>query len=369
MSQVVVNYAVRYLSQRGLLQDEFDRFISLDLARGVNKPGWLVLDLPVAALDFRRIRPDERIEIRRQVDDKAFYTEMQTQWLIRKWRQTQSEDGEEILRLAGPAALHLIGRRIAAYDAGTTYTNKSGAAETIMKAIVDENFVSATDADRNIAAWLAVQANGGAGPTVSKGFSRRNILEVLQEISDLSLALGSPIFFDVTPTGTTFQFRTYAGQRGTDRGRSSSRKAVISPNFGNLVDTYVEMDHSEEITHAYAAGTGLEDERAVQPYGDDTRIAVSPFNRIEALVESFVAGTDTTRLLNEAKTAVYEGRPRIITPGKIVQTDDFRYGVEFGFGDRLVRDLGGYASEVLVDNVRISVRGGEETINTEYREV
>lgn len=366
MAQVVTQYLIRYLDQTGVLIGEFDQFISLDMARGVNKTGWITVRIPASILDYASIKKDNRLEIRRKVDDRNYYTEGQTQWFIRKWRQDLSSDGKEIITLAGPSALAILDGYIVAYNAGTSYTAKTGKADDVMKEIVDENIVNPVDPQRTND-YLTVEADNGDGPTISKAFTRKNVLETLTEISDMSAELGTRIYFDVVSTGTTFQFRTYT-VRGVDRTTGVNR-VLVSPEMGNLSNAYIEIDRSEEDTVGYAGGEGTGAGRAVETYIEPSRSIETPFNWLEIFVNSTNSGSDTTRLQNEAKEKVYAARPKVTLGGEITQTADFRYGVEWGRGDFLPFHYAGLTKNVMVNNVRITVSDGRETITPEYLEV
>jgi len=371
MAQVVTNYEVRFLTQSGILLNVLDTFVKLDYTKTINQPGWLSITIPPEAILFSEIRPDTRIEVRRQVDGKPFYTDLETSWLIRRWSKSLSSSGEKLVTLGGPSALDILRRRIVAYASGSAEADKSGIeADDLMKEIVDENFLAgATDTARRITSYLSNQADATAGITISKAFSRRNVLTVLQEMSNTTveayiIGFGNPVYFDIVPSGTSaFEFRTYLNQRGTDRSSASGQPLVFSPDYSNLTDCKIEYDHSEEVTYSYAGGTGVGAARAVESYGNSTRISSSPLNFCEGWVDARNSEGDATQLLVEAIGDVYKNRPKTPLTGKIIQTPTSRYGVEWFWGDKVVQEFDGIIQDVMINQVRVSVQDGQETID------
>lgn len=366
MAQVISNYEVRFLSQSGYVQAVLDTFVKMEYTRTVNQPGWLSITIPPDIISFNLIRPDTRIEVRRQVDGKPFYTDMETQWLIRRWSKSLSSNGEKLVTLGGPSALDILRRRIVAYDSGSAQADKGATdADNLMKDIVDENFLaSATDTTRRITSYLSLQADASAGPHVTKAFSRRNVLTVLQEISDTTVDRGTPVYFDIVPSGTSaFEFRTYIGQRGTNRSSTGGRPFIFSPEYQNLTDCQIEYDHSEEITYAYAGGTGVGAARTIGVGSNVIRMTTSPLNRCEGWVDARNSEADAAQLADEAKASVYKNRPKTPFTGKIIQTPTSRYGVEWLWGDKVIQEFDGIIQDVMIYQVKVSVEGGQETID------
>lgn len=372
MSQVVTNYEIRFLTQSGILLNVLDTFVKLDYTKTINQPGWLSITVPPEAILFSEIRPDTRIEVRRQVDGKPFYTDLETSWLIRRWSKSLSSSGEKLVTLGGPSALDILQRRIVAYAAGSAQADKGAtAADNLMKDIVDENFLaSATDTARRITSYLSLQADAGVGPNITKAFARRNVLTVLQEISDSSVEAGTPIYFDLANSGTTgWEFRTYPNQRGTDRSSASGQPFVFSPDRLNLTDCQIEYDHSAEVTYAYAGGTGTEAARNIGTASNAIRISSSPLNRCEDFVDARNSGADAAQLADEADASVYKNRPRTPLTGKIIQTPTSRYGVEWFWGDKVIQEFDGIIQDVIINQIRVSVSGGQEDISASVQVV
>ena len=93
-----------------------------------------------------------------------------------------------------------------------------------MKTIIDANMGSgATDATRDLSSLLTIQKSFSLAPDIDISYSRRQLLDVLQDIAAYSWKNGTYLTFDIVYTGPgTLEFRTYVGQRGVDHGKDLS---------------------------------------------------------------------------------------------------------------------------------------------------
>lgn len=355
-----------------------DRWESLDYARRVGGKGNLTLTLPG---DFDRpelLRRDARVEVWRGVagGDLALDPGDCT-WFIRRVQRVTDDEGKKAIVVTGPSSTEILARRIVANAAGSSQASKTLGAAKMMREIVAEQLSSgASDADRQISLdALGVPEVDVNGPTVSKSFSRRNVLTVLQELAEASIQLGEPCFFDVIETfaraggGSQLQFRTYVGQRGSDRGRDSGDALVFSDVRGNFESPSLVDDYSEEITDVYAGGQGLEEDREVVHRGDDERGTIGPFARRERFLQATMADS-TSALTDEARSGLNAGRPRLDLEGRAIDTDAVRYGRDWGLGDKIVIAAYGVERDAWVDGVQVTVSGnGQETVKPMLRDV
>lgn len=352
-----------------------DRWGSLEYVRRVGGAGSLTLVLPG---DFDRpelLRRDARVEVWRGVvgGDLALDPGGCT-WFVRRAERVTNEEGQRAIVVSGPSTVEILARRIVANAAGSSQASKSLGAAKMMREIVAEQLsTGASDLDRRISTdALGVPDVDVVGPTVTKAFSRRNVLQVLAELSEASIQLGEPCFFDVIETfeGTSkLQFRTYVGQRGSDRGRDSGDALVFSDVRANFETPSLVDDWSEEITDVYAGGLGLEADREVVHVGDDERGTIGPFARREAWRDATMADS-TSALTDEARSRLNAGRPKLDLEGKAIDTEAVRYGRDWGLGDKVVIAAYGVERDVWVDGVRVSVSAnGQETVEPMLRDV
>lgn len=358
-----------------LLRDPFgnllaplDGFIDLDYARIVNGIGALTVNLPKQYDQYLfssgDVRVDNRIDVLRRVGSGAYYLDTDAQWLVRRGVKKLTGNGQRLTTIQAECANSLLKRRIVAYASGAAQADKTGFADDLMKAIIRENFGSlATDTARSIATYLTTQADLGVGGSVSKAFSRRKVLQVLQELALMSFQAGTYLAFDVISTSpSTFEFRTYINQRGIDhRWPGGSNPVILGAEFGNLTNIERGYDHIDEVTYAYAGGQGTGASRAIGTSTDATRVGSSPLNRCEYFTDAR-ASTTAAQLTDEADSALRNGNVRQVFSADFIDTPQVTYGLHVNFGDQVTAVFEGESIDCRVNKIRVSVRNGVERI-------
>jgi hypothetical protein len=146
--------------------------------------------------------------------------------------------GNDIIILAGPDGNDLLNRRIVAYAAGSSQSDKTNQADDMMKEIVTENLGSSATAPRDLTDLnFTVAGDVTAAPSITKAFSWRNVLDVLQDIVAISAENGTDLYFDVVPVVISsseigFEFRTYTDQPGQDRTFMTANRPSSSARNG-----------------------------------------------------------------------------------------------------------------------------------------
>lgn len=358
------SYEVRLMDSIGNTLDIIDDWLSLQYVRKINDVGSFTLVLD-GNYNASYLKLDGRIVVFRnnKIDGN-------TAWLIRRVTRELDSNGRRNFVINATAAIELLKRRIVAYDAGSAYTNKTAAADNMMKAIVRENLGSlATDTNRDLSTYLTVEGNTSLGPVVSKAFSRDNVFDVLQDISDATVVAGSAVYFDiVTPAYNSLEFRTYRGYRGLDNSFPGGLVPVIlSSHRGNLANVTRTYDWMDEITYVYAGGRGQEANRQIATASSQERIGQSPFNRREGFRNS--SNTDgATALQNEANAGLWEGRPKRTFLAELVNVPGAtEYAVHWNFGDKVTAEFEGESIDCIIEAVQVTVAGGKEDIKASLR--
>jgi hypothetical protein len=360
-------YFVEVSDPFGVKLAQVDSFLALDFVRPVNDVGVLTLDLDPNT-NTAPFRLDARLGVWRQGPAGGFLLQTETVWFVRQWRRVMYTSGERVLRITAYSASDLLARRIIAYAAGSAQASKTDNADDMMKAIVRENLgASATDTDRRWSSYLTVQSDSASASSMSKAFSRRNVLTTLQEIGETSAEAGEPLYFDImVPTPGGLEFRTYTGQRGTDRTLTGAAPLVISPELGTISGGELFEDYASEYTVVYAAGQGEKDYREVSEVEDTARSGASPFGRIEALRDARHGATGAS-LTAEGNAYLRASRPKRIFTAALVDTPQVRYGLEWHWGDKVTAQFEGKTFDCHIDTLRVSVAGGKETISAHLR--
>lgn len=366
----MAHYAAYICDPYGVRLSDALPFTHLSYTRVTNGVSSAVVELATPP-EFVRI-PDGRLEIWRRLPGGREYLDTDTTWIIKKRHRKRQQDGTIATALVASSALCLLrepGRFVDAY-ASAAQATKTGAADDVMKAIVREqagNLVS--DVARDLRPYLTVAPDLSMGPTVSRAFAWRSVLDVLQDLANDAAQQGAYVAFDiVSPSQTGYEFRTYLGQRGVDRRRGTAAPVIVSPEFGNLGESQLIEDWTDTVTYAKVGGAGQGDERVTGDYVDNGMVALSPFGRREAFFD-YTQTSDTAVLTGIARALVRAGRGRVLFTGKLIDTPDCQYGVHWNWGDYVTAQDFGASFDCRIDSVQVDVGTGNsyETITVGLR--
>lgn len=347
-------------------------FLELSYTLAVNTVGALSIVLS-QEIDPALFVRDAQIEVWRSVDGGTEYLDGGKVWLLRRVERPIGSNGQRTSTLNAVCCNDLLRRREIAYDAGTAYTTKTGAADNLIKALARENLGALVDSNRdtstyaNISALLAIDSNVSQGATISIAATRDNLLSACQKIAQASATAGTYLAFDISWTGAILNLSTYTQQRGADhRSPNGLNPVILSPDFGNLSDIVVTDDYTDEATITIAGGQGTGSSRTIATATDITRTTASPFGGVERFVQANTT-EDATTLADVADAALRNGRPRRNVAGRIQETTGTRYGRDWGWGDQVTVQVDTISANARIDAVTVSVKGGVETIDAAIR--
>lgn len=345
--------------------------LRLEYVRAVNQIGAMTLTLP-PSVPLSYLQRDGRILVYRSTPGATPRLDMDAVWLIVGVKRALSERGEQVTIVKAVDAVDLLRRRTVAYAAGSSQAAKTDEADDLIKAVVRENLSgSATDSLRRIDADLfVVSGNTSQGVSISKAFSRRNVLTVCQEVADASTQAGTYLAFDVVWNGAALEFRTYAQWRGVDhRFPGGVNPIILSADTGSLTAVEYAIDYSSEVTAAYAGGQGEGTSRAIWRTIDTARAALSPFAWCEVFVDARDTA-DSNDLESEADAAVRGGRPRVLFSGTVnADAPGAMYGRDYGFGDVVTAQAFGVNVDCRLDAVQVALSAERETVGITARSV
>lgn len=349
-------------TDRGVRLAPLDQAMELEYTRVVNDTGLLTGRWSQQAFDPSWLKLDHRIEVwrNRQLDFAGF---------LRYWNP-RTEEGISTVEVGFPDYNELLSRRIVAYYDGSAQADKSDHADDFMRAVVRENFgADCVDVARDLSAWglivPPVTADLHLGPTVEKKFSRRYVLDALQELAGAAATAGTRVYFALVPlTAQTCEFRTWVNQPGVDR----TGTVLVGLEYGNLADPSLEHDAMDEISYVYAGGQGEGSARNIQVAQDAARIGASAIGRREAWADATIADTDAG-VQAEADAALEAGRPRRSFAGTLVETPGCRYGRDWGLGDRITAVYLGQQYACLVKAVTVKSTAPDGEVITASLEV
>lgn len=294
------------------------------------------------------------------------YLEGDAVWLIRQRSFSATPDGLETTVFTAVHANSLVDRRVIAYGSGTTQARKSGPLDNIIKALVRENFISATDTARNVSG-LTVEIDTSLAPSGVVQVSYQMLGQTIRDICETSRNAGTYLGFDIRASGAELLFRTFTGQRGVDRSLSSGNALIFGRQFRNVSSIEIEEDWEDSATIVYAVGPGegaLRPAITAQIEADELG---SPFGRIEALASG--SGRTSVELAHDAASAIMQLGYTLSVDASAVDSDTCIYGRDYAWGDRVVVVEGDLSFEVMVDPVKISasVSGNDYDENIEAK--
>lgn len=324
---------------------------------------------------------DGRIHIMRSVNGGPTVREGGSCFLIRKW-----DFADDYTTITAVHANDIMRRRCSLWAAETANSEQDTLnTQQAMVNVWDANFAGAITTGRafdttaatgnstqaDISAFVTQQPipGIGLGSAVAIYYPWQNILDVLTNISNNSLQNGTFLVSEiVAPTESTLEWRMFAGQRGVDRRFSTGNGLLFTSVRGNLENAVLTVDAIEEVTFTEAGGaqrdvvesplSGLSNRTAI----DTTRMAESPFGRIEQFVDSGSA-TDLTMIKADADSALRAGRPIITAVADIVETDQCIRGVHFDYGDYLTVEIRGIQYDMRLNLMEVTVTAsGDRTV-------
>ncbi len=346
----------------GVRLADASNFLSLTYSRVVNSVSTLKLELPGDFNTDYIINPDGRIEVWRKLDSGREYLDTDTIWLIKKVTQSVDAQGLQKIIVEADTPLCILREpgRFVNYVAGSAQAQYAAApADDQIKEVARDNIGTDASGTRNISAYISIDPNLSLGASVAKSFAWRDCLKVMQEFANASTTSGTYIAFDiVADTPTTLVFRTFAQQRGVDhRFPGGLNPIIISPDMGNLGETVLTIDYRDEVTYALAGGQGEASDRITASSQDLTRQGVSPFGLREHFVNA-TQNTSSTGLSAEADAALRDGRVRTIFQGRLIDTPDTQYGVQWSWGDYVTAQAFGQLIDCRIDAVSVTVKPG-----------
>lgn len=340
-----------------------DSFSALRWQRTVNDVGFCTFSIAANLWDTNWFAKDNRVEIWRAADASSALT-LEMVGFMRRKRQTMN-GALETVEITALDQNYLLTSRVVnppTSQIGTRYAADN--LDDVMKAIVTAALGSGAGTRAITSYGFSVEADTSAGPSVAvKGSANLKVLlTALRDIHAKSRIAGTPTYFDVVPASpSTLEFRTFINQRGSDRTFGSTNNPnIVSVENETLRNPVLVQDYTDELTYVYARSsqTGQMAERS-----DSIRNAETGFSRRELFLWSREGGDALTTL---ADAEVQRGMPTVQFSGELVDGGDWKYGVDWGLGDRVTVNYGGKQMDVELMTVRAEVdSNGKEELSAE----
>lgn len=292
-------------------------------------------------------------------------------YFIRRWRMSEGADGNEYTTVWAYDGNYLLKSRVVAYASESAEALQTDYMDDMIKAVVTDNLGGDAAAGRDLSAvagGFTVAADLSAASSKTKAFAWDNVYDVARDISEASRADGTPLYFDVLPSFETssiaWQFRTYTTRLGADHSTTSDQPVFFGRQWGNLEGGYYEYDHTEELNYVYGRGQGTGEARigegvTTADASDTDRINASIWNRREGFCNASSGGGGLTieAVLSDAQARLEANPPKWRAGGKLLDTPQARYDIDWTFGDTVVLEVRGAQFDTDISAVSFSVDG------------
>lgn len=358
-------YEVWLCDQYGQRLQLLDDLLSFEIVRVTNDVGYGTFTLP-GDFDQLKLGLDHIVEVWR--NPVGGNLTIENAFFLRKFEFEESAQGNDLIIVGGPDGVDLLTRRIVAYAAGSSQSYKvTQDNENVLLDIIDENLGSAaTDSDRDITGiGFSIGSDPGGNITITKGFAWKPLIRPLQEIADWSAQQNYFVYFTIEPRITSggnigFEAIVRSGEIYSDHTYEENAPITFSKEWGNLSDPKLVYDYTKEVNYVYGGGAGEEDERTITETQEAGRVNASIWNRREAFVDS---RNDPDDAINRNRERLREGEPKVRFTATLLDTPQFRYGLDWHFGDRVIVSYQGRQIECIVKVVNIKVdKDGSEQI-------
>ena len=258
---------------------------------------------------------------------------------------------------------YLLSWRDIAWPASVTNRTvfSTAKAETILKLLVDYNIGANSLASNGrivdgALTGFTIEADGAHGNTLSLAVSNENLLDALKKI--VPKAGGD---FAVVRTGaTTFQFKWYTGQLGTDRSTGAAA-VVFSLDRGNMDNPTLSQIRSAERTKAIIGGTGEDSARVFTTKTGPNYNAST--NNIEMFVDGRNSGVNTTVLQGLGEVKLEELKFRNKLDYDVLQIDSCQIDKHYFLGDKITAVFGGVSVTQFVNEKLFEYKNANERVS------
>lgn len=364
-------YQLRIIDTAGATQAVITDFLALAFTRVLNEPGLIAFSLSDGHAALPYIVHNNQVEVWRKNADIGLDWGASPEFVGIIRSLVWSTDETTALSVQAPGVMSILSWRVIGYRAGILLRSDfvDDPPETIMKNIVAYNCTSSgTTTDGRIRAattsgkvsnlyTVTVETDLARGTAITKGCAWDNVLEAVQGVQ-----LTSAADFDLVKTAaTTFQFRYYPGQRGTDRTAS----LVFSLERGNMVAPSFIDSRIEERTSVIVGGKGEAQQRAVSVA---TGANYTTSRDIEVFADATQEDTDAGRQeFGRERLKTLQSKSHF-TFGAL-QAPNAYYGLHYTLGDKVTAVYRGVSSTQKVRAVSVQFDDTQgEVIAIEFEE-
>lgn len=303
---------------------------------------------------------------------------LDTVWFVRTVTRSMNENGVITITIVAQDTLYLLSSRVCLdlYSLHPGEQNQlvyTGTISEIMSQLVYENnALSYAAYNRTIPNFRTdlVSFNDLLDPAISPSgeisidVTKRNLLEALQQLSNMSISYRIPIYFDVVASAAdSFMFQLYPNQRGIDRRAidGDGSAAIIGSTTGVIREITTTVDWTDEVT-------------AIIPWGQNGSntfgFVTDPIFPVTAFATPYswreaVSDSSTNTSADAQQVAIGELNNRRGTwniSATLQETSDFLFGQNWSYGDRVYINAFGNIVDTRISAIEITVENKQEII-------
>lgn len=268
-------------------------------------------------------------------------------------------DGSIILNLYGVGLTELLSRRIVIPPSGYESSDKSGRAETVIRAYVNEQCITPTDSSR-IIPGLSLETDSLAGKTVTRSVRYTNLYTVVKGLAeDGRIDFGIVGGLDQPVGQFTLHIDWLWGQDKTAGNQVGNNPVIFDSRASHMTIPILSRNRSEEVNIAYIGGPGEGLNRVVLELsraGDQD----SPLNRREAFIDAR-REPSLSGLRALADLYLFEREAVDHLTFNIRQVEDVRWLEHWELGDVVTGRYFGEDFTVKISEVSVRLSGGTST--------
>lgn len=354
-----VTYALHIYNENGVYIRRLKTIVKVDLAMTVNRAYVLIVDYN----DNIKIANEYQIELWRDIGS-GFAPFTKTRYLVKNITKNISNKGKTTHTLTAMSALCVLDKRIVAAFAGNAGALKTANGDVLIQQYVTDAFINNIFNSKRIGLGLTVQASAGSiVPILTRSVDWQALPKVLVDIVDNIFAVsGIRVYYDIEYTGG-FIFRTYTGQRGSDRRYSvAARPMIFMAEKNTLANVSINDNYQNQRTIAYVGGKGTTDTRMVIAVDD---VALQDRGGF-ASSEIFIAATKLnklTEMIDVGKQTLANNVEEHLFSADIIQNTGAIFGIDWDFGDYVSAYHNGIYYDARIESIKISWANGRETID------
>lgn len=275
--------------------------------------------------------------------------------------ETTKKSGEILFDFYGYSYTHLLKRRVVIPPSGQESSDKSGAAETVMKEYIEDSIISPTDTSRQMPGFNN-EVDIGQGNLVEYSARYINLFTVIR-----NLAFEGELHFGVVKNDTIglFEFQTRAIW-GSDRrpgNVANNEPVVFDIDFANIEIPIFSLNSSDERTVVYVGGEGQGVDREIVEV-ESNAASRTPWNRIEYFLDQRNSTDASLQSLGLESLDDYAKIQKLSF--NVIETPTTKWLKDFFLGDLVeARYYGNQSFDKEITKIGVSVTSGSQSQQNE----